>query len=233
MTVQVVCPLYGISLFLPTIIKNLGYQSSQAQLMTVPIYITAAILAVIVAYCSDKVGKRSPFILGPYLMMIIGFSMCIATDPKEHPRVVYGGVYLVACGIYPAFPGVISWLSNNLSGSLKRSVGMALQIGIGNLGGVSRSLLLPDRDTQVLTCDEQAMASNFYRAKDGPRYKLGHSLELGFIGMGIVASLVLLAGYSSENRKRARKIDEGALDLYTPEELSEQGDKAITFRYVY
>lgn len=138
---QVVCPLYGISLFLPTIIRELGYKSSQAQLMTVPIYITAAILAVIVAYCSDKLGKRSPFIIGTYLMMIIGFSMCLATDPKVHPRVVYGGVFVAACGIYPAFPGVISWLSNNLAGSLKRSVGMALQIGIGNLGGVRTTTL--------------------------------------------------------------------------------------------
>lgn len=77
------------------------------------------------------------------------------------------------------------------------------------------------------------MASNFYRAKDGPRYKLGHGLEIGFISMGILASFVLLTGYGVENKKRARKIDEGALDLYSPEELSEQGDKAVTFRYVY
>lgn len=62
---------------------------------------------------------------------------CISVDPTEHPRVVYGGVFLAACGIYPAFPGVISWLSNNLAGSYKRSAGMALHIGIGNLGGVS------------------------------------------------------------------------------------------------
>lgn len=110
--------------------------------MTVPIYITAAILAVVAAYASDRVGKRSPFILGFMLMMVVGFSMCIATDPKQNPRVVYGGVFVAACAIYPAFPGVIAWLSNNLSGSLKRSVGMALQIGVGNLGGVSSVLSL-------------------------------------------------------------------------------------------
>jgi MFS family permease len=105
--------------------------------MTVPIYITAAILAVVAAYFSDRAGKRSPFIVGFLLVMAVGFSMCIATDPKEHPRVVYAGVFVAACAIYPAFPGVIAWLSNNLSGSLKRSVGMAVQIGVGNLGGVS------------------------------------------------------------------------------------------------
>ncbi|KAH6624132.1 major facilitator superfamily domain-containing protein [Chaetomium sp. MPI-SDFR-AT-0129] len=208
----VVCPLYGISLFLPTIIKELGYQSSQAQLMTVPIYITAAILAVVAAYASDRVGKRSPFIIGFMLMMVVGFSMCIATDPKENPRVVYGGVFIAACAIYPAFPGVIAWLSNNLSGSLKRSVGMALQIGVGNLGG--------------------AMASNFYRAKDKPRYILGHGLELGFIVGGIIASLILVVGYTAQNKKRAKQMDEGGLDAYTPQELSEKGDRALTYRYV-
>ena len=101
--------------------------------MTVPIYITAAILAVIVAYCSDRVGKRSPFILGPLVLMAAGFAMCIGSS---NPRVVYGGVFLAACAIYPAFPGVIAWLSNNLAGSYKRSAGMAIQIGVGNLGGV-------------------------------------------------------------------------------------------------
>jgi MFS family permease len=69
---QIACPLYGVSLFLPTIVKSLGYSSSSAQLMTVPVYITAAILGVIVAYFSDRVGRRSPFIIGLSCTMIIG-----------------------------------------------------------------------------------------------------------------------------------------------------------------
>lgn len=47
--------------------------------MTVPIYVTAAILAVIVAYASDRVGKRSPFIVGGLLFMIVGFAMYVCT----------------------------------------------------------------------------------------------------------------------------------------------------------
>jgi hypothetical protein len=77
------------------------------------------------------------------------------------------------------------------------------------------------------------MASNFYRARDAPRYRLGHGLELGFIGGGIIASVILLIGYSSQNRKRARRIEEGAMESYTLEELSAKGDRAVTFRYVY
>ncbi|KAL6882457.1 major facilitator superfamily domain-containing protein [Trichoderma longibrachiatum] len=207
---SVVCPLYGISLFLPTIIKSLNYTSSTAQLMTVPIYVVAAILAVVSAYFSDKVGRRSPFIIGFLLMMIVGFSMCIASS---NPKVVYGGIFIAACAIYPAFPGVITWLCNNLSGSYKRSAGMALQIGVGNLGG--------------------AMASNFYRQADSPRYILGHGLELGFICMGIVASLILISGYYTANKRRAQRLADGELAGYTPEELSAKGDRAITFRYMF
>jgi MFS family permease len=199
--------------------------------MTVPIYITAAILAVVAAYFSDKVGRRSPFIISLLLVMAVGFSMCIGTDPKEHPRVVYGGVFVAACAIYPAFPGVIAWLSNNLSGSLKRSVGMALQIGVGNLGGVSNSRCFRKTNNKA-DCVRQAMASNFYRARDAPRYMLGHGLELGFIGGGLIASLILVIGYTAQNKKRARRIEEGALNSYSPQELSEKGDRAITYRYV-
>lgn len=110
--------------------------------MTVPIYVTAAILAVIFAYFSDRLGKRSPFVIFFLGCMIVGFSMCIATDPSEKPGVVYAGVFIIACAIYPSFPGNVSWLSNNLAGSYKRSAGMAIQIGVGNLGGVSQTALL-------------------------------------------------------------------------------------------
>lgn len=206
----VVCPLYGISLFLPTIIKDLNYTNSTAQLMTVPIYITASVLAVFGAFLSDRAGIRSPFIISLLCVMAAGFGMCIGSD---NPRVVYGGVFIAACCIYPAFPGVIAWLSNNLAGSYKRGVGMALQIGIGNLGG--------------------AMASNFYRKKDKPRFILGHALELGFIGVGIIAAILLILSYRRINHKRDRQMRDGADRLHTEEELAAMGDKAVTFRYMY
>jgi len=106
----IVAPLYGISLFLPTIIKGLGYTSSTAQLLTVPIYITASGLAIGTAWASDRYGKRHPFILVCFCFMAVGFIMCISTTT---PGVVYAGVFIAACAIYPAFPGNITWLSNS------------------------------------------------------------------------------------------------------------------------
>ncbi|KAF1988899.1 MFS general substrate transporter [Aulographum hederae CBS 113979] len=207
----IVCPLYGISLFLPTIIKNIGYTSSTAQLLTVPIYITAACLAVAVAWWSDKDGRRSPFIGTCLVIMMVGFILCIAA-PTSKPGLVYAGVFIAACALYPAFPGNITWLSNNLAGSGKRNCGMAIQIGVGNLAG--------------------AMASNFYRQKDAPSYHLGHGLEIGFIVLGIVALLVLVVNYRRINAKRERQVADGLHNGYTPEEMSALGDRALTFRYI-
>jgi MFS family permease len=146
----IVCPLYGISLFLPSIIRGLGYTSSTAQLLTVPIYITASVLAVAVAWYSDRVGKRYPFVLVCLCIMAIGFIMCVASAT---PGVIYAGVFIAACALYPAFPGNITWLSNSmlslnqysnaqnadvfpdLAGSTKRATGQAIQIAVGNLAG--------------------------------------------------------------------------------------------------
>ena len=207
----IVCPLYGISLFLPTIINGLGYYSSTAQLLTVPIYVTAAILTVIVAYYADRSPKigRAPFIFIPMCAILVGFIMALAGSAHGGvPGVVYAGVFIATCGIYPAFPGNVTWMSNNLAGSYKRSVGMAIHIGAGNLGG--------------------AMASNFYRTADGPKYILGHALEIGFVFVGLCAVMVLRLSYRGINAKRERMGSEGGTDT----EMSELGDKAPTFRYM-
>ncbi|KAF4334814.1 hypothetical protein FBEOM_11345 [Fusarium beomiforme] len=175
-----------------------------SQLLTIPIYTTDAILAVIIKWTSDWVGKRSLFIV-VFLWTII----CISSGT---PKVVYGGVFIATRAIYPAFPDVISWLASNLSGSYKRNVGMAIQIGVGNL---------------------LAMASNFYRSKDGPRYKLAHALEIDFIRAGNVAALILIIGYDPIYKGRSRKVAVGDHNQYSEMELSANGDKALTWRYMH
>lgn len=84
-----------------------------------------------------------------------GFVICLAASVKDIPGVIYFGVFLAvlgkepfsdsfppdprhltrSIGIYPALPGNVTWLGNNLAGGYKRAAGMAIHIGIGNLGG--------------------------------------------------------------------------------------------------
>lgn len=66
---------------------------------------------------------------------------------------------------------------------------------------------------------------------DAPRYKLGHGLELGFICLGMIALVIQVFNYRRINAKRDCQIAAGEHNGYTPEELSDLGDKAPTFRY--
>ncbi|KAJ5266833.1 hypothetical protein N7478_009641 [Penicillium angulare] len=149
------CAVYALSLFLPTIIKGLGYSSTNAQLLTIPVYFTASVCCVVVGYFSDRFGQRSLFSLGCYMAVFVGFLIAVAPS-KFIPGLTYAGTFIAASAI----PGLLALSSNNYAPATKRAVGMAIQIGFGTLGG--------------------AAASNFYRAQDAPRYRLGHGLVLGF-----------------------------------------------------
>jgi sugar phosphate permease len=208
----VVCPLYGISLFLPTIIKSLGYVSSTAQLMTIPVYVVAAVCSVTVAVISDRVKWRYPFMVGCFTVSIVGYVMAITCNVSTQSNVLYAGMFFCAIGCYSSIPAAVTWMSNNLSGSYKRAVGIAMQIGLASFGG--------------------AMASNFYRAQDAPQYKLGHGLEVMFLGLAIISATCVELLYVRWNKKKQRDLDAGVYDTYTMEQISALGDKGPYFKYI-
>ena len=72
------------------------------------------------------------------------------------------------------------------------------------------------------------MSSNFYRTQDAPEYVLGHALELGFCGVGMIAVLVLRYSYKTINKKR-ENVD---VSLYNPAEMAKMGDRSPMFRYM-
>lgn len=47
----------------------------------------------------------------------------------------YFAIYLAAAGIYPLIPNTLAVISNNVEGSYKRSVSLAMVISFGNING--------------------------------------------------------------------------------------------------
>jgi len=209
---SVACPVFGITLFLPSIINGFGHSPAISSLLTVPPFVFATIVLFFFAYYSDKLKIRSPFILAGLTLCLIGFSINISNCPTG---IKYLGTFFCVTGSYAAVPGVISWLGNNLSGQYKRGVGMALHIGIGNFSG--------------------AIASNIYRTRDHPRYIYGHGVELIFVGIGFIAVPMVAFLYRRINAQRDRmlqfEIEGGIKKIYTDHEMRELGDKAPDFRY--
>jgi len=178
-------PLYAFALFLPTIINQLGYSATPANLLTVPVYVLACIVTCSVGFYGDRKGRRGLLNIIFLCIAAAGYIILIAS---RTPALSYVAVYLAACGIYPVISNTIAWVSNNAEGSYKRSVSLAMTIGFGNING--------------------AVSSNVYRARDRPWYTLGHGIVLLYIGLGVLTSLVYYLTLRTENARR----DQGMRD---------------------
>lgn len=202
-------PLYSISLFLPTIVRTLGYTNETAQLMTVPPYVVACICCISGGYLADRFQTRGVFMIGFFVCALVGLIMLISSD---NAGVKYAGCFFFASGIYPNVPQGVAWNGNNIGGSLKRGVGIAMHVGFGNLGG--------------------AIAGFIYLSKDSPHFRQGHGILIGMITMSTVLSCFMTVYLRRENRRR--DAEGKKVELYTEEEkLAERlkGDNASFFRY--
>jgi MFS family permease len=212
-TIGIYTPLYSISLFLPTIVKNLGYTNNKAQLMTVPPYVVACFFTIGAGYAADKFKQRGVFMLIFEVVAIIGFTLLISSGK---PHVQYAGTFFAASGIYPLVPMGVAWNGNNIGGSLKRGVGIAMHVGCGNLGGT--------------------IAAFIYLAQYKPRFIPGHAALIGTVSMSFVLTLFMTIWLRGENKRRD---EEARTHNLSPENWSEaqreeereKGDHAKFFRY--
>jgi sugar phosphate permease len=126
----IITPIYSFSLFLPTIIKSLGYTSVKAQLFTVPPNMGGFFSVLLVGYFSDRLKVRGPLMIVGTTVAIVGYIMLIASS-RPHTR--YGGTFLVAAGVFPCSPLVMGWLANNLAPHYVRATGTGAQLMIANM----------------------------------------------------------------------------------------------------
>ncbi|KAF2456668.1 major facilitator superfamily transporter [Lineolata rhizophorae] len=209
-TIGIYTPLYSISLFMPTIVKTLGYTNERAQLMTVPPYVVACAFCIAGGYSADKHKQRGLYMIGFNLVAIVGLIMLISTD---NPQVKYAGCFFATSGIYPNVPQGVAWNGNNIGGSVKRGVGIAMHVGFGNLGG--------------------AIAGFLYQTKDSPEFYPGHGTLIATISMSTILCIIMTIYLRRENARRDALYKKRPED-YTAEEKAlerEKGDHASFFRY--
>jgi adenylosuccinate synthase len=123
----------GISLFMPTILRDLGWTATKAQLYTVPPYVCACLIAIAVAFVSDKTNRRGLYLAIFTLPAIAGFAIM---RWSRDPDVRYGGIFLLTIGAFPGGPGFLAWAANNAAGPAVRSVSTAYVVTLGTAGGI-------------------------------------------------------------------------------------------------
>ncbi|KAH9179345.1 major facilitator superfamily domain-containing protein, partial [Lactarius sanguifluus] len=200
--------LYTLSLFLPTIIADLGFATWKAQLMTVPPNVLATVGIVFGAWLAARTGRRASLIIGSAVVAIIG----TIPSSKIVAGAQYVGVHFAALGVYTGNALLLSWPAENISGQTKRAVGVALQITVGDLGAVTGVLL--------------------YRpAYSAHRFRKPHIIAIGYLTFSIVIASGLWFRMARENRRREEMIAAGKDEEVDYETKVLLGDRDVHWRY--
>ncbi|KAJ5104293.1 hypothetical protein NUU61_001640 [Penicillium alfredii] len=195
--------LYGFSTFLPTILKSMGYDSLMSNVLTVPVYMWAAIVFVAVAFCADRYSKFASFIFASNIFGIVGYVLLLAVD---NTAVKYFATFL--CGI-TTYTGVglnVAWLNVNVAPQYRRALEIGLQQTMGNCAGI--------------------VAGQVYRQTP---YVLGNAFSLGSLvfAQGVVTGL----GFYLRHENRVKEqITSGEKE---DTRRVQSGDYAVDFRYHY
>lgn len=200
-------PLYAFSLFLPSIISEMGYATTTAQLLSVPPYVVAAIFTVVIGYIADRTHQRGLCNICVSFLGIAGFAMLLGS---QEASIKYAGTFLGALGIYPCIANTITWVSNNIEGVYKRGVVLGMVIGWGNLNGV--------------------VSSNIYFK--GPEYTVGHATVMAYMIVALLGGSILLEVLlRRENKLRRTGQRDHWVEGLTPQQVLALGDRRPDFQY--
>lgn len=104
----------GLSVFMPTILRDLNWTATKAQLLTVPPYALACLIAIAIAYVSDKTKRRGIYLAVFSVFAAIGFAIL---RWHSNPNIRYMAIYFVTIGAFPGGPGFLSWALNSTCSS--------------------------------------------------------------------------------------------------------------------
>ncbi|KAL8819261.1 MAG: hypothetical protein Q9223_002269 [Gallowayella weberi] len=201
--------IYSVSYYLPTVLKELGYTASEAQVQTIPIYAAALVFAFAAAWLSDRLHHRYGFVMLGAAINILGYGILLG-QAGGSVKVKYMALYFVVVGLWIGSPVEIVWIASNLGGHYKRAIGSAIQNGMGNMSGF--------------------VASNVFITSQSPRYPVGYGVALAMSVVAAAGATVLFVGYKRENAHR----DRGGRD-YRLEKIRDQdndfGDDHPGYRY--
>ncbi|KAI0060014.1 MFS general substrate transporter [Artomyces pyxidatus] len=173
-----------ISYFLPTLIRDLGFTSINAQGLTVAPYLVGWFMVLFQAWHSDRTHDRGWHIIAAASTSLIGY-IILATSVQKSVGAAYFALFLVVGGNYSLFPLVMSWAANVFSPTSKRGVGTAFIVSISN-------------------CVSIASPQIYFDPEDN--YRKGHAISAGCLFASILAAFILRTRLSYLNKVNRAKV---------------------------
>ncbi|CAG8949625.1 hypothetical protein HYFRA_00007859 [Hymenoscyphus fraxineus] len=196
----------SLPVFLPTIIKAMGYTAINSQGLTAPPYFVAFILVILTTRISDRTQQRGITI---FILSLIAFTGYAMLASSKIVAVRYTGVFLAAAGVFPSIGNILPWVLNNQGSDTRRGMGIAILNFIGQCGPLLGTRLFPEGD--------------------GPYYSKGLWVCAAFMLFNAFLAATLRCLLVWENRKLDEKY--GERDESVKTRVGEEND-GPRFRYV-
>lgn len=201
--------------YLTLILRQMGFDTFQTNLLSIPSYVIVLVTLLIVTYMSELFHNGRTFFASiaqwwmlPLFIALISFTKSTSTWAKYVVTTLIVG--------YP-YPHAIqvAWCSRNANTVGARTVSAALyniSVQISNI-----------------------ISSQIYRDDDKPEYKRGNKILLAFVCINLLAYAATYVYYRALNRRKDRiwngmSIDEQ--DSYL-ENTRDVGSKRLDFRYAF
>ncbi|KAF7373045.1 F-box domain-containing protein [Mycena sanguinolenta] len=125
----------SLSLFTPSIVAGLGYQSLKANLMTVPPYAVAYVVTLIASWSADRYNARG---IHAGIACVIGAAgfMASALLPATAYAHRYGCLILASAGVFASIPPLLCWITSNIFTASTAGLVIALNISFGTPGQI-------------------------------------------------------------------------------------------------
>ncbi|KAG4433831.1 hypothetical protein IFR05_010679 [Cadophora sp. M221] len=199
----------SLSLFLPTILRALGWTALKTQFYSVPPYAVACLWTLLGCWLSDRFKRRGLFAVLNAAISMTGYCIIVTASSNT---IRYLGVFFAAAGAFPNGPGFLSWGLNNAAGPAIRAVTSGYIVAVGNVGSI--------------------IATWTYLPTDAPAYSRGHYVNVAAEVMALLLAILGIIYTKWENRKRDSGARDHRLVGLTEEQAGNLGYKHPGFRYM-
>ncbi|RPD57142.1 MFS general substrate transporter [Lentinus tigrinus ALCF2SS1-6] len=207
-------PMQPPQTYLTLSLRNLGYTTTQANLLSIPSKAIGMIGLIVFCYLSEIINSR---VVATVLLQFWTLPLLVAlyTFTAQTSPWIYFAVVTLIAGFPYVHPIQVAWASTNSYGVGTRTVSASIYNMFVQAGGI--------------------IASNIYRDDDKPLYKRGNRVLIAITVMNMFLYLFTYLFYRGINKRRDRiwnswsaKEQQEYLDT-----TKDEGNAKMNFRFVY
>ncbi|KAI1353459.1 major facilitator superfamily domain-containing protein [Xylaria sp. FL0043] len=205
-------PIQSVALFLPQIVQRIVKDTIRVNLYTVAPNITGAVTLLILAFSSDLLRIRFPFICLGFALSFTGFIIYAAIDDVQRQiQLAYYATFMMTWGTSAPSVLLSTWYNNNVAHEGQRLALTSVGVPLANLMGL--------------------VSSNVFRDQDKPKYTpaLITTATYGGFGFVVAACLGFYMMFDNNRRNRRQGVKLSARDV--PTSRLRDGPKVDDFRW--